>query len=152
MTYENYPTSPDTHCYWYWLAQQIRQTCAPHEQLRLRVQNPHFHPKHVPGFVRDAGLPAGERGDWRLRFNDGSGLHVQENADRSLSVHWDRVDPTPNMSARLRHGAQDAPGTFLLLSTLGGMLAGLLLGGKEGARVGAALGFGGGAIGVLATR
>lgn len=145
-------TSTNAHHCWYLLAQHIRNNYAPHEQRRIKLHNPQFHPQNIPGFIRDIGIPAGDKGDWRLPLPDDSGLHVQENYDGSFSVHWDRVDPTPNVFARLRHGAQDAPVTFMLLSTAAGAIAGYFIGGKKGARVGGLFGLGIGATSCHALR
>ena len=142
----------DTRRYWLHLARMVRGKYAPHDRLILKLPCLLFHPKYISSFVRDAGMPAGAKGDWRMRFTDGSGLHVQENYDGTLSVYWDRVDPTPNVFARLRHGAQDAPGTFMVLSTAICAFAGYFIGGKKGAWVGTGIGLNLGAVGLHTLR
>ena len=61
-------------------------------------------------FYSSTGLDGSTEGDYRLRIEDGRGVHIKEYDDR-YAVHWDRVDPRENA---IGHIAQDAPGLAVL--------------------------------------
>ena len=133
---------------WNSAATYVRRELPAHESVRVEAL---VHPQRV-GFVSDSGLPPGVCGDWRLRLDDGTGLHAQDNCDGSYDVHWDRVDPTCGRSCRIRHGAVDAPIRSLALTGGSGAAVGYLFAGKAGAGWGAALGVGAWLLAVALTK
>lgn len=61
------------------------------------------HPRTWPGAYRSTGLPVGQLENWRVRLDDGSGLHARVFAD-VIEVHRDSVDPRTSV---VRHVFRD---------------------------------------------
>lgn len=100
------------------------------------------HPK-AAGMRPSAGLPEGQIADYRHRFTDGSGLHVQDFGDH-YEAHLDKVHPETDF---LQHLREDAPGVLVGGAAAAGATAGGLIGGTwKAALVGAAIA---GIVGIL---
>lgn len=92
---------------WDRVAALVRSKLPARKAVSIKV--PDFaHPRLVPGFVRDVGLPVGQISDYRWSLPDGSCVHVQD-FGHCITAHWDEVDPTPGIAERIRHCLVDAP-------------------------------------------
>lgn len=89
------------------------------------------------GMRRSAGLPLGQRSDFRFRLDECAGLHVRDFGTH-YEAHIDKVDPSCDP---VEHGLQDAPGaTIIGTAALGALLGGFLGKSRDALFAGAAIG------------
>lgn len=112
----------------------------PHEDIDIPVYLVP-NPKEA-GFRETSGDPfRGQIEDYESTLQDGKRIHVRE-LHNLYKAHWDRVSPLVDPIGHLR---RDAPGWWIALCGLGGIVVGSLLSPKDRA----AGAFAGGSIGVL---
>ena len=92
---------------WWVVIARLRKM-PPGKELRLSKAQ-FAHPRQV-GMRPSIGLPKGQGADYRLRLNDGSGLHVHDFGTH-YRAHLDQVDPETSLIDHLR---LDAPALFVL--------------------------------------
>lgn len=86
-----------------------------------------LHPQWS-GFVKtELAEAAGQIGDWAVSMTDGSRVHVHENADGSMVVHRDAVDPGRGFIEAVVHTVTESnwlkaiAGVALLFLVIGGI-------------------------------